>query len=202
MINILIGAPIVGVLTALAAVVAEQLLAVIANIILQREIVLDVYVHLGFFLVAAAAVEEILKYFSVSYILRRTFSLRRFKFIFAATIVGAFFGLTEIYFVLLANGRRVQDIKIMGGEVLFSLLTILLVHIATILLMAALISTRVQKTKLDALRTIAPAAFVHLLVNFLIIQKGDFTNWLIGIALGIVFIASFGIVVFNVRGLD
>lgn len=202
MINILIGAPIVGVLTALAAVVAEQLLAVIANIILQREIVLDVYAHLGFFLVAAAIIEEILKYFSVSYILRRTFSLKRFKFIFAAVIAGAFFGLTEIYFVLLANGRRVQDIKIMDGEILFSLLTILLVHIATILLMAALISTRAKKTRLDALRTIAPAAFVHLLVNFLIIQKGDFTNWLIGITLGIVFVASLGIVAFNVRGLD
>lgn len=202
MLNVFLGAPVVGILTALAAVVAEQLLAVIANIIFQREIVLDVYTHLGFFLVAAAIIEEILKYFSVSYILRRTFSLRRFKFIFAATIAGAFFGLTEIYFVLLANGRRVQDIKIMGGEVLFSLLTILLVHIATILLIAALISTRAQKTKLDALRTIAPAAFVHLLVNFLIIQKGDFTNWLIGIALGIVFIVNLSIIASNFQELD
>ncbi len=202
MLNIFLGAPIVGILTALAAVVAEQLLAVIVNIILQREIVLDVYTHLGFFLVAAAIIEESLKYFSAIYILRRIFGLKRFGFIFSAILAGLFFGLTETYSVLLASGKGIRDIGILDNETLFSLTAILLVHILTAFLIAVLIAGRGRETKLTALKTIVPAAFIHLLFNFLIIQKGDFTNWLVGIVLAITFVANLSIIAFNFRELD
>lgn len=201
MLNILLGAPFIGVLIALAAVVAEQFLAVGANIIFQKEIILDTYTNLGFFVVAAAIIEESFKYFAASRILRRIFGLRGFKFIFAALFAGLFFGLTETYFILLANGRKISDIGSLGNETLFSLVVVVLTHILTILLIAVLIASRQEKTKLDALKTIIPPVFIHLLVNFLIIQKGDFTNWLIGIVLGIVFAVNLLVIMFNFRKL-
>jgi len=206
MLNVFLGAPVVGILTALAAVVAEQLLAVVVNIIFQKEIVLDIYTHLGFFLIAAAVIEESLKYFSAIYILRRIFGLKRFRFILSAMLAGLFFGLTETYFVLLANGKGIRDIGILGNETLFSLTAILLVHILTTFLIAVLIAVLIAgrggETKLTALKTIVPAAFIHLLFNFLIVQKRDFTNWLVGITLGIVFVVNLFIIIFNFQRLD
>lgn len=202
MLNIFLGAPVVGILVALAAVVSEQLLAVAVNIIFQKEIVLDVYTHLSFFLVSAAVIEEGLKYLSAVYILRRILGLKRFKFIFSAIIAGLFFGLTETYFILLANGKGIRDIGILDNETLFSLTAILLVHILTAFLIAVLIAGRGRETKLTALKTIVPAAFIHLLFNFLIVQKGDFTNWLVGIVLAITFVANLSIIALNFRELD
>ena len=202
MLNIFLGAPIVGILIALSAVVIEQLLAVGANIIFQKEIVLDVYTHLSFFLIAAAIIEESLKYFSAIYVLRQNFSLKRFRFVFAAAISGLFFGLTEVCFILLANGKKFRDIGTLDKETNFSLLAVILVHTLTMLFIAALVASRKDKVRLAALRTIIPPALIHLLLNFLIIQKGDFTNWLIGITLGITFVTILSIIVFNIRELD
>lgn len=202
---IFFGAPIVGVLTALAAIVAEQLMAIIASLIVKKEIILNVYTNLSFFLVAAALIEESLKYFSIRHILRSNFQLRRFRFIFSAILAGLFFALTEIYFILLTNGKKIQDVKSLGSETLFSLGAVLVVHLLTALLIAVLVATRSEEEKngpLSALRTIIPPAFIHLLFNFLITQKGDYTNWLVGIVFGITFVVTSSILLFNLRHLD
>lgn len=202
MLNVFLGAPVVGILVALASVIAEQLLAVIVNVFFQKEIVLDVYHNLSSFLVAAAIIEESFKYLSAVYILRRIFGLKGFIFIFAAVLTGLFFGLTETYFVLLANGRRIQDIGVLGGETLFSLGAVLLVHILTAFLIAVLVAVRDRETWFAALRTIVAATFIHLLFNFLVVQRGNFTNWLVGIILAVVFVINMSIVAFNFRELD
>lgn len=199
MISILLGAPLAGILMALAAVVAEQFLAVAVNIISQKEIVLDVYTHLSFFLVASAIIEESLKYFSAVFVLRRNLNLRGFKFVAAALIAGLFFGAVEVCFILLTNGKRIQDIGNLDGSALFSLSAVVLLHILTFFLISSLIASREKEARLQALRTIIPPAFIHLLFNFLIIQKGDFTNWLVGIVLGITFLIGFVIIAFNFR---
>ena len=199
MIGIFLGAPLTGILTALAAIALEQFLAAAVNIISQKEIILDVYTHLSFFLIAAAIIEESLKYFSSVFVLRRYFSLRRFKFIMSSLIAGLFFGLVETYFILLTNGKRFWDIQDLDSNTFFSLVAVILLHILTFFLISSLIASREKEAKLGALRTIVPPAFIHLLFNFLIIQKGDFTNWLVEIVLGITFLISFVVIIFNFR---
>lgn len=197
-----IGSPIIGILTAFAAVVAEQLLAVLASIFFHKEIILDVYTHLGFFIMAAAIIEEAFKFFSLKYILRQIFDLRRFKFIFAAIISGLFFGLAEVYLILLTNGKKISEIGTLGSDTMFSLITVIMIHVLTVLLISVLIATREKGEKFGALKIIIPPVFIHLLYNFLIIQKGNFTNWLVIAVLVIVFLISLFILAFNFRYLD
>lgn len=202
MIGIFLGAPLAGILMALASVVAEQFLAVIAGIVSQKEIVLDVYKNLSFFLVASAIIEEGFKYFSAVFVLRRYLNLRRFKFIAASATAGLFFGGSEVYLILLTNGKKIWDIRGLDSNTLFSLSAVVLLHILTYLLISALIANRGENTRFQALKTILLPTFIHLLFNFLVIQKGDFTNWLVGIVLGITFLVSFFITLFNFRKLD
>ena len=61
MTSILLGAPLAGVLMALASVAAEQFLAVVVNIFYRKEIIFEVYNNLTFFLVASAIIEESFK---------------------------------------------------------------------------------------------------------------------------------------------
>jgi hypothetical protein len=202
MFHILIGAPITGILIALASVAAEQLLVVGADIIFKTEITSDFCSNLGFFIVAAAIIEEIFKYFAVVRVIRHSFGLQRFKSISAALICGLFFGLTETYYILLANEKGILDIKNIGSEMHFSLLTVILTHILTAALIAVLIAAREKKTGLGALKVVIPASFIHILVNFLVIQKGDYTNWLVEIVFGIVIVVIFSTIAFNFRRLD
>lgn len=194
---IFIKAIFIGIIAALAAVVLEQLLAVAANVFLQREITSLVYTNLSFFLVAAAIIEEGSKYFFINYGLRRLRNLGKFRFVLSAAIAGLFFGLTEVYFVLLANGRQIADIGRLGKETLFSLAGVLLLHTLTILLMAALISTRRRESRLGWLKILIFPVLVHLLFNFLVIQRSGFTNWLIALVLAITLLASVAVFAFN-----
>jgi hypothetical protein len=198
----LIGIPLVGILTALAAVVFEQLLAILANLFLHREVLPEVHTSLGFFLVAATVIEESCKYLALSRVLRRSFGLTGSRFIFSALTTGLFFGLTEIYFVLLSGGKKISEIGNLDSQTFFSLLTVIAVHILTIFFMSLLIASQREKTKFEILKTIAPPIFFHLLVNFLIIQRGDFTDWLVEIVLGIFFTVSLAIMAVNFRHLD
>lgn len=202
MISFLFSAPLTGILTAFAAVVFEQFLAVAAGIISQKEVVLDVYNNLSFFLVTAAIIEESLKYFSAIFVLMNFLNLHRFKFVTASVVTGLFFGLTEAYLILLTNGKKIQEIRSFDSSTLFSLAAVVLLHILTFFLISSLIASREKETKFQALRTITLPVLIHLLFNFLIIQKGDFTNWLVGIVLGITFLISFSIIAFNFRKLD
>lgn len=202
MLSIFLGAPIVGILTALAAVVFEQLLAVFANLFSQTEIIQSTYAHLSFFLAAAAVIEESCKYFALSRILRRTFGLRRFRFISAALLVGLFFGLAETYLILLTNGKKISALGSLGGDTLFSLGAVILLHLLTTLLIAIFIASRKNLSKFDALKTIVPPALIHLLFNFLVIQRGNFTNWLVGITLCLTFVVCLVTAASNFRELD
>lgn len=202
MLSILLGASLAGILMALASVVAEQFLAGAINIFSGEEVVLNIYTHLGFFLVAAAVIEESLKYFSAVFVLRRYLGLERFKFVAASAIAGLFFGGAETYLILLTSGKKIWDIGNLDSATSFSLLAVVFLHILTFFLISVLIASREKEARFGALRTIIPPAFVHLLFNFLIIQKGDFTNWLIEIVLGITFLISIFVIIFNFRRLD
>ncbi len=190
-----------GVLIAFVAVVAEQFLAIVVNIFSGREIVLDVYTHLSFFLVASAVIEESFKYFVAVFVLRRFLNLEHFKFILAALLAGLFFGATEIYLILLTNGKRVQDIQNLDGNTVFSLAAIALLHIFTFFFISSFIASRQKETRFQAINVLPLPIFIHLLFNFLVIQKGDFTNWLIGIVLGIFFAINLFLIVFSFRKL-
>jgi len=197
MISILLGAPLAGVFAALASVVAEQFLAVVVNIVSRKEIVFDVYTHLGFFLVVSAIIEEGFKYFSAVFVLRRYLDLRRFKFVAASLTAGLFFGATEAYLILLTNGKKIGDVWNLDGDTSFALAAVVLLHVLTFLLISAFIASRKEKTRFHILRIIALPTFIHLLFNFLVIQKGDFTNWLVGIILGITFAINLSLIALN-----
>ncbi|MFA5926311.1 MAG: PrsW family glutamic-type intramembrane protease [Parcubacteria group bacterium] len=200
--GIFFGVPIVGVLIALGAVVAEQLLAVIAAVLFQKEIMLDVYNHLGFFIVAAAVIEEAFKYIAVSQILRKIFDLRGMKLIFSAIMAGLFFGLTEVFLVLVSNGKNITDIKNLGNDTLFSLLTVILVHILTIFMISVLVAVRREDKIFNAFKIIIPPTLVHLLYNFLVIQKGEYTIWLVSVTLAVVFLVDLFILFFSFRDIN
>ncbi len=202
MIGILIGAPFIGILTALVSVVFEQFLALVANIVSQKEIVLDVYTHLNFFLIASAIIEESLKYFSAVFALRGYLCLRRLKFIAASALAGLFFGGTEIYFVLLAKEKKIWEIYNLDRDTLFSLSAIVCLHILTYLLISVFIASQSQQSNFQTIKIIILPTLIHLLFNFLIIYKGSFTNWLVEIVLGITLIISLFTIAFNFRRLD
>ncbi|HBB36691.1 MAG: hypothetical protein UX02_C0001G0056 [Candidatus Moranbacteria bacterium GW2011_GWC1_45_18] len=202
MTSILLGAPLAGVLMALASVAAEQFLAVVVNIFYRKEIIFEVYNNLTFFLVASAIIEESFKYFSAVFILRGYFNLNRFKFFAASLVAGSFFGAAEIFLILLTNRKKIWDIGSLDSDTLFSLSAIGLLHILTFFLISALIASRERNVRFLAMRTVVPPAFIHLLFNFLVIQKGEFTSWLVGIVLGITFLINISIIIFNIRKLD
>jgi len=202
MIGIFIGAPLVGILTALASVVFEQFLALIVNIVSQKEIVLDVYTHLNFFLVASAFIEESFKYLLAIFVLRRYLNLNRFKFIAASAFAGLFFGGTEIYFVLLANEKKIWDIYSLDSDTLFLLSAIVCLHVLTYLLISVFIASQKKNKSFQFIRTLFFPVFIHLLFNFLVIYKGNFTTWLVEIVLGIALVINLAVIIFNFRELD
>jgi len=201
MIYWLLVAPIVGILSALGAVVAEQLLAVAVSIFFQKEIILDAYKHLNFFLIAAAVIEEIFKYFAAAHILQKIFNLRKLQLIFASTAVGLFFGLTEIYFILLANGRRIEDFQALGNQTLFSLAIVIVLHALTALTIGSLLAAQAPIAKFKLFTVLIPPTLIHLLINFLIIRGGASMDWLIVAMLGATFVANIAFIAYNFRRL-
>ncbi len=192
---------LIGILTALAAVIAEQLLAVLANIFWQREIIFDFYGQLGIFLVIAAVIEEGFKYLAIVSILRKKINLQGIKLCLGSLTLGLFFGLTEIFLIYISN-ENLAGGRALAPGVIFSLVTVVLLQSLTTLLAASMIASRIFSGKLSALKILFFPVLIHLLYNFLVIQKSNFTNWLVGIVLGITFAVSLGIIAFNFRQLD
>lgn len=189
-----------GILTALAAVIAEQLLAVLANIFWQKEIIFDYYGQLGIFLVIAAVAEESFKYLAIVSIIRKKINIHRLKFCLGSFGLGLFFGLTEVFLIFISNENLVGG-RALDHSVIFSLATIILVQSLTALLISSMIAGRIFAGRLSALKILLFPVLIHLLYNFLIIQKSNFTNWLVGIVLGITLFVSMAIIVFNFREL-
>jgi|GEM_PF-937060 len=202
MIHLFLKTPILGILTAFLAVVAEQLLAVLADIFWKKEIILSSYDKIGFFLVSAVIIEESLKYLAIKHPLRKNFGLIRWKFIAGSAITGFFFGLTEIAFINMSNNNYLTSLRTHDPEIIFSAVSIILIQTLTALLIGSLISSQVFSPRLAGLKTLFFPAFIHLLFNFLIIQKGNFTDWLVVITLAITFFISLAILTINFKKLD
>jgi hypothetical protein len=202
MINLLIKTPLLGILTALLAVVAEQLLAVFSNLFWKKEIIFSSYNQIGFFLISAVVIEEGLKYLAIKYPIRKNFGLRRKKFITGSIMTGLFFGLTEVAFVAMSNGDYLTGLKAHDPEILFSFFAIILIQTLTAFLIGSLIASHIFSSRFTGLKTLFFPVFIHLLFNFLIIQKGNFTDWLLVITLAITFLISIIILAFNFEKLD
>lgn len=192
---------LLGILTALAAVIAEQLLAVLVNIFWQKEIVFDYYGQLGFFLVIAAVIEESFKYLAIVSVIMKKINLQGIKLCLGSLALGLFFGLTEIFLIFISN-ENLAGGKALDASVIFSLATIILVQSLTALLAGSMVASRIFAGRFLFLRIVLFPALIHLLYNFLMIQKSNFTNCLVGIVLGITFVISMAIIAFNFRKLD
>jgi hypothetical protein len=192
---------LLGILTALAAVIFEQMMAIIANIFWQKEIIFDYYGRLGIFLVIAVIIEESSKYLAVSRIVRRKINLRGLNFCLGSLGIGFFFGLTEIFLILISNKNLIGG-GALERSIIFSLVTVVFVQSLTTLLAGSMIASRIFAGKLSVPKILFFPIFIHLLYNFLIIQKSNVTNWLVVIILGIAFAISVSIIAFNFRELD
>jgi hypothetical protein len=190
-----------GILTALAAVIAEQMLAVLVNIFWQREIVFSYYGQLGIFLVIAAVIEEGFKYLAIVSIIRKKINLYGLKLCLGSLALGFFFGLTEILLIFISNENLASG-RALDSSVIFSLVTVVLLQSLAALLAGSMIASRIFSGKLSVLKIIFFPVLIHLLYNFLVIQKSNFTDWLVGIILGITLVISLVIIVFNFRELD
>lgn len=202
MVYLFLTTPLLGILTAFLAVIAEQLLAVLANLFWKKEIIFPFYDNVGFFLISAVIIEEGLKYLAIKYPLRINFGLRKWKFIAGSTVTGFFFGLTEIAFIGMSDDNYLISLRAHDPETLFSAATIVLIQTLTALLIGSLISGQVFSPRLTGLKTLFFPVFIHLLFNFLIIQKGNFTDWLVVITLAITFFINLTILALNFKKLD
>jgi RsiW-degrading membrane proteinase PrsW (M82 family) len=202
MISLLIKAPILGILTAFLAVVAEQLIAVFANIFWQKEIIFSFYGQLSYFLFAAVIIEEGLKYLAIRFPLRNNFGLSGVRFVFGSLTTGFFFGLTEVWLVTASNKEYLAGLWSHDSEILFSLIAIILIQALTALLIGSIIAGKIFHPRFIALKIILFPVFIHLLFNFLVIQKGNFTNALVFITLFLTFLISLSILAFNFKRLD
>ncbi|MDP1845894.1 MAG: hypothetical protein Q8L09_04065 [Candidatus Moranbacteria bacterium] len=190
-----------GIFAALFAVFAEQLLAVLVSIFWKKEIIFDYYGHLGIFLIAATLIEEGLKYSAIYFLFKEKFDLERARLWAASLTFGLFFGLTELLLIIISN-EKLADLSALSPEVIFSLATIILIQALNALLIGAFLASRFFSGKFIVLKILFFPVLIHLLYNFLIIQKSNFTNWLVGIVLGITLITSLVIIAFNFRELD
>lgn len=192
---------LLGILTALAAVIAEQLLAVFANIFWQKEIIFDYYGRLGIFLAMAAVVEEGFKYLAIVSIIRKKINLHGLKLCLGSLALGLFFALTEIFLIFISNESLASG-RALDPSVIFSLATVVLLQSLAALLIGSMIAGRIFAGRLSVLKILFFPVLIHLLYNFLVIQKSNFTNWLVGIVLGITLAISLVIIAFNFRELD
>lgn len=192
---------LLAVVSAALAIVAEQLVAAMAILFWQREIVLESYMHFTWFLAFSAVVEEVSKYWAVYFVIRRKFGLERMRFILATLLLGAAWGIFEIGLVLFSDQKTFSAFQSGNPQILFSFATIIALHALTALLMGIFISTSTNAGRLKSLKVVLFPVFLHILFNFLIVQKGDFTNYLVTATLAIVLLAELIILAFNFRKL-
>ena len=170
---------LLAIVSAALAIVAEQLVAAMASLFWQREIVLESYMHFTWFLAFSATVEEISKYWAIYFVIRSNFGLEKMKFIFASLLLGAVWGIFEIGLVLFSDQKALSAFQSGNPQILFSFAAIIALHALTAFLMGIFISTDANAGQIeDILKVILFPALLHILFNFLIVQKGNFTNYL------------------------
>jgi hypothetical protein len=192
---------LLAVISAALAIVAEQLVAAMANAFWQREIVLESYIHFTWFLAFSATLEEVSKYWAVYFVIRGRFGLEKMKLILASLLLGAVWGIFEIGLVLFSDQKVEAAFRSGNPEVIFSFAAILALHALTAFLMGVLVSTNTSPGKLKHFKIILFPALLHLLFNFLIVQRGDFTNYLVASSLAIAFLAGLIVLAFNFKKL-
>jgi len=185
---------LVAVISAALAVLIEQLTAAAVSVFWQREIVLESYMHFTWFLAFAAVIEEISKYWAIGFVVRKNFGLEKMKLVLAALLLGAVWGISEIGLIFFARPEALSAFRTGNPEILFSFASIIALHALTAFLMGIFIAANTFVGRLKYLKILFFPILLHLLFNFLIIQKGDFTNSLIVLSLGVAF--AVGILVF------
>lgn len=183
------------------AIVIEQLVAAMANAFWQREIVLESYMHFTWFLAFSAAIEEISKYWAIYFVIGNKFGLQKIRFVLASLFLGALWGFLEIGLVLVSDQKALSAFQSGNMEIIFSFATVIALHILTAFLMGVFISTSTSSSKLKHFKIVLFPILLHMLFNFLIVQKGDFTNYLITATLAIAFLIGTLILAFNSKRL-
>jgi hypothetical protein len=183
--------------SAALAVIVEQAVAAAAYFFWQTEPVLDSYSYFTWFLVFAAAIEEISKYWAVYFVIRKRFGLEKVKFVLASFLLGASWGIFEIALVLFASRKTLVEFQTGDPEVIFSFASIIALQALTAFLMGTFISANTFSGQLKHLKNLFFPVFIHLLFNFLIIQRGTFTNSLIIIALTLFYLIGISILFFS-----
>lgn len=188
-------------ISAALAIVVEQLIAAMASAYWQKEVVLDSFKHFTWFLAVSAIVEEVSKFWAVYFVIHRKIKLEKIKLILASFFFGAVWGLFELGLILFSDPNVASAFQAGNPEILFSFGSIIALHALTAFLMGILISANSISGKLSHINVMLFPILMHLLFNFLIVQKGDFTNYLVIISLSITFLAGIIVFAFNFRKL-
>jgi len=183
------------------AIVIEQLVAAMAGAFWQREIVLESYMHFTWFLAFSAAIEEISKYWAIYFVIRKKFGLQKIHFVLASLFLGALWGVLEIGLVLVSDQKALSAFQSGNPEVIFSFAAVIALHALTAFLMGIFISTSASSSKLKHFKIILFPILLHILFNFLIVQKSDFTNYFVIATLTIAFLIGLTILAFNFKKL-
>lgn len=202
MIKLFLKVSLLGIFTAFFAVIAEQLVAVLAQIFLNQEIILSNYQNLTWFILLAVIIEEGSKYAILRYVMLDKFAVRGKKLVLLSFLMGLFFGLSEIGLIVFASSEVGSLLARFDREIIINLSSIVLIQSATSLLMGSLLATRQDKTKLSLINILIFPIFIHLLYNYLIIQKGNYTDFLVLFVLAFSYLLSFIVIVYNFRELD
>ncbi|MDD3486936.1 MAG: hypothetical protein PHF35_00980 [Candidatus Moranbacteria bacterium] len=192
---------ILAVVSAAIAVFLEQIIAVAADVFWQREIVSNFYQNLTCFLAVSVIIEELSKFWAIFFVIRKKIELSGVKLAIASFFLGAFWGLSEIGLIFYANPEVFQAFRIHEPQILFSLGSILALHTLTAFLMGVFISSNTFSTPLKPVKILFFPVLNHLLYNFLVIQKGNFTNYLVVISLSVFYFIGIAILAFNFRKL-
>lgn len=190
-----------AVVSATLAIIIEQLVAAIASAFWQREVVLESYMRFTWFLAFSAIVEEISKYWTVYFVISKKFSLEKMKLVFASLFLGIAWGIFEIILILFADQRTLLAFQSGKPEVIFSFATVIALHALTAYLMGIFIFAETFSGRLKHLKILFFPILIHLLFNFLVIQKSDFTNYLTVFSLAISFVAGIIILAVNYKKL-
>jgi hypothetical protein len=192
---------VLAIVSAALAILVEQLVAAAVSAFWQREIIFESYMHFTWFLAFSAIIEEISKYWAIYFVIRKKFGLEKMKFIFASLLLGAAWGIFEIGLVLISDQKVLSAFRSGNPQILFSFGSIIALHTLTAFLMGALISSSQNLGKLKHLQIILFPVLLHILFNFLVIQKGNFTDYLVAATLAIAFLIGMVILSFNFKRL-
>ena len=127
--------------------------------------------------------------------------LEKIKFVLASLFLGAAWGIFEIGLVLFSDQKVLSAFRSGNPQVIFSFGTIVALHTLTAFLMGTFISSNNSLSKLRHIQIILFPILLHILFNFLIIQKGNFTDFLTVAALAIGYLVGLAILAFNFKRL-